>query len=80
MAKIRVQYFAVLREQRGLSEEVLDTPARTAAELYEQLQAQHSFTLPASALRCAVNDEFAEMDRALADGDEIVFLAPVAGG
>ena len=80
MPAVRVQYFAVLREQRGLSEETLETSAHTAGELYEQLKTQHALSLPLSALRCAVNDEFAEMDRVLSDGDAIVFLSPVAGG
>ena len=80
MPKIHVQYFAVLREQRGLGEEVIDTPARTPAELYKELQTRHRLTLPIGTLRFAVNDEFAEMDRALSDGDSVVFLTPVAGG
>ena len=31
-------------------------------------------------LRVAVNAEFAAWDRPVRDGDEIVFLPPVAGG
>ena len=44
---VRVRYFAVLRDQRGLGEESVATEASTAAELYEELARRHGFTLPA---------------------------------
>ena len=78
--KLSIQYFALLRDQRGQGDEVLETGAATPQELYEELAQQHGFTLPRSALKVAVNDEFARWDAALADGDSIVFIPPVAGG
>ena len=33
--KLQIQYFALLREQRGLSDETLETTAATPTELYE---------------------------------------------
>ncbi len=80
MPKITVQYFAILREQRGLSEESLDTTESNPANLYAKLAAQHGFTLPSKSLRVAINDEFASMDQSLKDGDAVTFIAPVAGG
>jgi molybdopterin synthase sulfur carrier subunit len=80
MPKVTVQYFAILREQRGLAEESLETTATTAVGLYEQLSPQTGFTLPAKSLRVAINDEFAPMDQPLKDGDTVTFIAPVAGG
>jgi molybdopterin converting factor subunit 1 len=77
---VRVRYFAVLREQRGLDEETVATGASTAAELYEELRALHRFTLAAARLRVAVNDEFAPWATAVRDGDALAFLPPVAGG
>jgi molybdopterin converting factor subunit 1 len=77
---VRVQYFAILREQRGEARETVSTGANTAGELYEELRARHGFTLPAERLRAAVNDEFAPWTAALRDGDTLVFLPPVAGG
>jgi molybdopterin synthase sulfur carrier subunit len=77
---VRVQYFAILREQRGEARETVSTRADTAGELYEELRARHGFTLPAERLRAAVNDEFAPWTAALRDGDTLVFLPPVAGG
>ena len=80
MAKISVQYFAILREQRGLSREELSTDATTPAELYEALRTQHGFTLPGDRVRAAVNGEFVGPVHLLKEGDEVVFIPPVAGG
>lgn len=79
MPNVTVQYFAILREQRGLSEEHIDAPD-TPAGLYQELQSRHGFTLPVASLRAAINDEFASMDDRLKDGDSVTFIAPVAGG
>lgn len=77
---VQVQYFAILREQRGLSEEKLTTQATTPAALYEEVRARHGFTLPVDRIRAAVNDEFVAGDALLREGDRLVFIPPVAGG
>jgi molybdopterin-guanine dinucleotide biosynthesis protein A len=77
---IRVQYFALLREQAGRSDETLSTRARTPRELYAELRERYPFTLPAEMLRVAVNAEFGEWTQPLAAGDAVVFVPPVAGG
>ncbi len=77
---IHVAYFAILREQRGLTEERLATTAATPAALYEELRTRHGFTLPADRVRAAVNDEFVSPTAPLHDGDRRVFIPPVAGG
>lgn len=77
---ISVQYFAILREQRGLTQETLSTGAATPAALYDELRARHKFTLPVDRIRAAVNDAFVDSAAALRDGDRIVFIPPVAGG
>jgi molybdopterin synthase sulfur carrier subunit len=80
MKNVRVHYFAILREQRGIAQELLSTQAGTAAELYEELRMRHGFTLPAERLRAAVNHEFVAWTAPLGDGDTLVFIPPVAGG
>jgi molybdopterin-guanine dinucleotide biosynthesis protein A len=77
---IKVQYYALLREQAGRSDESLETVARTPRELYEELRARHPFSLAPEMLRVAVNAEFGEWTQPLADGDSVVFIPPVAGG
>ena len=80
MITVHVQYFAILREQRGLSAETLTTSAPSLTALYDELCARHKFTLPADRIRAAVNDAFVLSSSPLRDGDRIVFIPPVAGG
>lgn len=77
---LRVQYFALFREQAGRSEELLDTPAATPGELYRELQTRYPFKLAREQLKVAINDEFSGWDARLKSGDTIVFIPPVAGG
>lgn len=78
--RIHVQYFALLREQRGESSETVQTDAANAEELYESLAQEHNLSLRREQLRVAVNEEYAEWDRPIAEGDTVVFVPPVAGG
>lgn len=78
--QIRVQYFALLREQAGRSQESLATTATTPRELYEELRARYPFSLPPEMLRVAVNTEFGDWSQPLSEGDAVVFIPPVAGG
>jgi molybdopterin-guanine dinucleotide biosynthesis protein A len=78
--QIRVQYYALLREQAGRSNETLDTRSRTPRELYAELTARYPFTLPAEMLRVAINAEFGDWSQPLKSGDAVVFIPPVAGG
>jgi molybdopterin converting factor subunit 1 len=77
---VRLRYFALLREQRGLGSETRATAAATARELYQELASEFGFTLPVERVGVAVNDSFATWDRPLAANDTIVFIPPVAGG
>jgi molybdopterin converting factor subunit 1 len=78
--EVRVQYFALLREQAGRREEAVATQAATPRELFAELAARHRFTLGAEHLKVAVNTEFTDWSRPLAAGDTVVFIPPVAGG
>jgi molybdopterin converting factor subunit 1 len=80
MPRLHLHYYALLREQAGVQAETIDTPANTPSKLYAELVDRHRFRLPASQLRVAVNAAFGDWDQALADGDEVVFIPPVAGG
>jgi molybdopterin converting factor subunit 1 len=80
MKTITVQYFAILREQAGRSEQAVTTAAVDPATLFSELRAEHGFTLEPAALKVAINDDFARWDTALREGDRVVFIPPVAGG
>ena len=77
---LQIEYFALLRDQRGLNKETIDTEAKTPAELYRHLKREHDFSLDQDSLKVAVNEDFAEWGTALKDGDTVVFIPPVAGG
>lgn len=75
-----VEYYALLREERGVTQESVDSPALTPAALYDELRARHGFSLSRDALKVVVNEDFVEWDVPLSDGDTVVFIPPVAGG
>jgi molybdopterin converting factor small subunit len=77
---LHIRYFALLREQRGLSEESLTTTHSTPAGLYDDLRQTHNLSLPRENLQVAINDEFMPWNSLLKDGDRVVFLPPMAGG
>ncbi|MDQ3037987.1 MAG: molybdopterin converting factor subunit 1 [Myxococcota bacterium] len=81
--RVRVLYFAALRELAGRAEESLELPAevRTVDALRPLLEAR----VPALAgrlgsVRFARNEAFAEGGEALEDDDVIALIPPVAGG
>jgi molybdopterin-guanine dinucleotide biosynthesis protein A len=77
---LRIQYYAILREQAGRSEETVDTAAATPAELYAELRQRHPFQLAPTQLKVALNSEFSDWQTPLKHGDTVVFIPPVAGG
>jgi molybdopterin-guanine dinucleotide biosynthesis protein A len=78
--QLKIQYFALMREQAGRSEETLETSASTPADVFSELNARYGFTLSREQLKVAVNSEFSEWSRPLSAGDAVVFIPPVAGG
>jgi molybdopterin-guanine dinucleotide biosynthesis protein A len=78
--RIKVQYYAILREQAGRSDESVLTGANTPRDLYNELKSRYPFSLAPEMLRVAVNAEFGEWSQRLTDGDSVVFIPPVAGG
>lgn len=77
---LHLRYFAILREQSGLSEETIQSDVNTPSALYEELAKQYKFTLPVNRVKAAVNDDFKDMNTSLQNGDTIIFIPPVAGG
>ena len=69
--KLRVAYFAWLREHAGADAEDLETDAGTPGELWAELEARHEFHADRASLRVAVNDEFSDWQTDLADGGRL---------
>ncbi len=76
---IKVQYFALFREQAKCESEELLFEG-THGELYSQLAQKYGFNLPARMIQVASNDEFTLLDKPVTPGSKIVFIPPVAGG
>ncbi len=80
--KIKLLFFAVLRDITGKNEDVLEFPDGTrAADVWQRLRDEHA------ALRgyiqppmIAVNESYVRAEELLHDGDELAFIPPVAGG
>lgn len=80
--KVRVLYFASLREKVRASEstETLADGARVA-DLWAHLCDRHDSIAPMGAsVSFAVNREYAGRDTVLREGDEVALIPPVSGG
>ena len=71
--KIRVRLFEGLRERAGWGEREVDVAGETVGDVWPALELGDE---PAGLLY-AVNQEYAERDRELADGDEVAVIPPV---
>lgn len=77
---ITVTYFAQLRELTGTSSETIETDSETPAGLFEELRAKYKLPLKRKGMMVAVNGDFTDWSHPLTEGEEIVFIPPVAGG
>ena len=77
---IAVQYFASLRDARGVSREVLAFRPLSAHDLFAELAKKHRLPFTSEQLRVSVNHRFVDWNHPLADNDEVVFIPPVTGG
>jgi molybdopterin synthase sulfur carrier subunit len=84
--KLKVLYFASIREKVGRDAEEIEIPAgvSTVAGLRGHLQARGGAWAEALAdgrlLRTAVNQDMAAATATIKAGDEVAFFPPVTGG
>lgn len=78
--RVRLLYFASLRDAARCEQEVVDVTSASLDALYEGARSRHGFALPRERLRVARNGAFAAWNEPAADGDEIAFIPPVSGG
>ncbi|EEY91675.1 ThiS family protein [Acinetobacter junii SH205] len=78
---ISILYFASLADEAKCHEEKVTVQKSISLHaLYANLNQKHCFSKPQSQLRVAVNDYFVDWDQEVCDGDNVVFMTPVAGG
>ena len=80
MIELQAEYFAAFREQAGCSSEPVRTAAGTVAELYAEVAAKHGFLDSMTRCKVAINDQMADWDATVSDGDTVLLFPPVAGG
>lgn len=79
--KIKILYFAELRDAIGKGEEDVETGATSIGALASELAARHeAIRARLGSIRFAKNEAFASNDEAITGGDVVALLPPVAGG
>jgi molybdopterin synthase sulfur carrier subunit len=80
--RIRVRFFASLREKLKRSEEVREVPAGATVHTVWEMLRQENPELSAmeKAMAFAVAQEYVDKDHPLQDNDELAFIPPVSGG
>ena len=80
--KIKVKFFAILRERAGASEIVKElADGSTVGDLWRALQKEYvKLDVPGIRLLYAVNQNYVGSDHRLSDHDVVVFIPPVSGG
>jgi len=78
---VRVRFFARLRELTGSELENVTAPAHAKVfDIYQAMRVVHTSLPSYKEVRAAVNQEFADWQDPVADGDEVAFIPPVSGG
>ena len=80
--KVRVKFFAILRERAGTAEVVKEiADGSSVADLWRALQKDYAkLDVPGIRMLYAVNQNYVGVDQTLKDQDEVVFIPPVSGG
>lgn len=78
--KLTVRYFAGFREHAGVDEETVSLAADTARDVFDLLKDRHGSDEPLGHCKVAINDEMANWDSPVGDGDTVLLFPPVAGG
>jgi molybdopterin converting factor subunit 1 len=79
---VRARLFARLRELASTDTESVELPAGSnVADVFDAVARLHpGLASDRNSVRAALNQEFVDWDKAVADGDEVAFIPPVSGG
>lgn len=80
--QITLRYFAIMREHLGKDVETLDVPDGTiAGEVFElAMKDEPRLAGLKRSVMVMVNEDYAEPDQVLKDGDDVALIPPVSGG
>ncbi len=80
MKTVTVRYFALFRENAGIGEETLSLDVATTGDIFNATYDRHGSSEPVGHCKVAVNDEMADWDTVVNEGDTVLLFPPVAGG
>jgi len=82
LMRVRVKLFAVHRQLLGRREVMMEVPSgATIADVWAQLKNDHApLSHLSNTVVAALNHDYAALDAAVHDGDELAFIPPVSGG
>jgi len=80
--KVKVKFFAILKERAGVAEITKDIKdGSSVSDLWKLLQRDYpKLAVAGVRLLYAVNQNYVAPDHELKDSDEVVFIPPVSGG
>ena len=71
MKNITICNFAMFRENAGVAQERLTIDVATAADVFTATRDRHGSSEPSGHCKVAINDEMADWDAAVKDGDTV---------
>lgn len=77
---IKVCYFALVGERRGIQTDPYETEAATARQLLHEIEANKTIPLTTNISKAVINGKFSEWDDPIKDGDLVTLLSPFSGG
>ena len=82
MIRVRLRFFATLRERAGTAELVRDIDGpRTVGALWDDLRRENpALAAFRASIAFAVNHEYVDSKTTVQDNDEVAFIPPVSGG
>ncbi|MCX8173077.1 MAG: molybdopterin converting factor subunit 1 [Thermoplasmata archaeon] len=79
--KIRIKYFAGLRDITGRESETIDVKEKTRiADILKMVYSKYPDMRKTAEIIVARNRQYADENERVEDGDEIALLPPVSGG
>ncbi|HLQ71129.1 MAG TPA: molybdopterin converting factor subunit 1 [Bacillota bacterium] len=76
---VSVLFFAELQEKSGKEKITVETSGKTIKELKQNIQSNYDLKTINQAM-VAVNEEYANDETILREGDVVAFIPPVSGG
>jgi len=76
---VSVLFFAELQEKSGKEKIMVETSGKTIKELKQNIQSNYDLKTINQAM-VAVNEEYANDETILREGDVVAFIPPVSGG